>query len=298
MYSQIDSNKRRTWFLIFLFLVFVIGLGYFLSFYLNRFWILPVAVLIALVQAFASYYMADKIALLSCRAQPIKKSDAPELYRIVENLCIADGVPLPKIYLIPTPAMNAFATGRDPKNASLAVTAGLLQKLNKTELEGVVSHELSHIKNYDIRLMMVVVVLVGVITLVSDLFLRSMFFSSDDNSGGGQTRLIGMIIGLVLMILSPILAMIMQMSISRKREFLADASGALLTRYPDGLADALEKIAQDKTPMPTASNATAHLFIENPHIDLSGNHRSWLSKLFDTHPPVAERIARLRGMTR
>lgn len=295
MYNQIDANKQKTGFLIFLFIIFVIGLGWFLSYFLNRFWIMPVAIFIALFQAFLSYYAADTIALLSSGAKPIKKRDASELYRVTENLCLAGGIPVPKIYIIQTPAMNAFATGRDPKNASLAVTAGLLLKLNKTELEGVVSHELSHIKNYDIRLMMVVIVLVGVVTLISDLFLRSLWFSGDDN-GGGQARLIGMIIGICLMILSPLFAMLLQLSISRKREFLADASGALLTRYPEGLADALEKISQDKVPMPTANNATAHLFIENPFLDQQGEHRSWLSKLFDTHPPVEERIKKLRTM--
>lgn len=295
MYNQIDANKQKTGFLIFLFIIFVIGLGWFLSYFLNRFWIMPVAIFIALFQAFLSYYAADTIALLSSGAKPIKKRDASELYRVTENLCLAGGIPVPKIYIIQTPAMNAFATGRDPKNASLAVTAGLLLKLNKTELEGVVSHELSHIKNYDIRLMMVVIVLVGVVTLISDLFLRSLWLSGDDN-GGGQARLIGMIIGICLMILSPLFAMLLQLSISRKREFLADASGALLTRYPEGLADALEKISQDKVPMPTANNATAHLFIENPFLDQQGEHRSWLSKLFDTHPPVEERIKKLRTM--
>jgi len=238
-----------------------------------------------------SYWYSDKIALKLNRAREIKKEDNPELWNIVENLSITAGLPMPKVCIIDDLSPNAFATGRNKEHAVVAVTTGLMQILNKTEIEGVVAHELSHIGNRDILLSTVVVVLVGFISIVIDMFLRSTFFgfgrSRDDREGGG----IMMIIGIVLSILAPIFAMLIQFAISRKREFLADASGALLTRYPEGLASALEKISNVNRPMVHANNATAHLFIANPF----GGAGKKVSNLFSTHPPVEERVKALLG---
>lgn len=277
------------------FLVFVIALGWLFSYAFNSPIILYLAVAIAVVQAIISYYSGDKIALSMSRAEEIKKRDNPELWNAIENLCITSGIPMPKVYIISDPAPNAFATGRDPEHSSVAVTAGLLRDLNKTELQGVVAHELSHIRNYDIRLMMIVVVLVGVIALLSDFFLRSRLFGfgrRDEREGGGQMQLIFLVIAIVAAILAPIATTLIQLAISRKREFLADSSGVELTRYPEGLASALEKISKYKEPMQNVSSATSHLFISNP----LGKKESYLSKLFSTHPPVEERIKALRKM--
>lgn len=300
MYKDIDSNKRRTVFLMGFFLVFVIGLGYLLSFVFNNQFILIIAVVIAVVQALVSYYYSDSITLAVSGAKEVpRKEPFLDLHRVVENLSIAGGLPKPKIYLIDDSAPNAFATGRDPKHASVAVTSGLLDKLNKTELEGVIAHELSHVGNYDIRLMTVVVVLVGVVALLSDFFLRWTWFGGgrrrSDGDGGGQLQLILLIVAIAMAILAPLAATLIQLAISRKREFLADASGALLSRYPEGLASALEKIAKDREPLEVANKATAHLYIENPFKEGSQN-RGFLAGLFDTHPPVGERIKKLREM--
>lgn len=301
MYKEIDSNKTKTVVLMGAFFVFVIGLGYFLSWYFNNTAILFIAVVVAIVQSLVSYYYSDSIALAVSQAQVVpRKEPFLELHRIIENLSITAGIPEPKIYLIDDSAPNAFATGRDPKHASIAVTSGLLEKLNKNELEGVIAHEMSHIGNYDIRLMTVVVVLVGVVALLSDWFLRWSFWGGgrrrNDNEGGGQIQAIFMILALILVILSPIIATIIQLSISRKREFLADASGALLTRYPEGLASALEKISKDHEPLEVANKATAHLYIESPFKKDGEDARSWFANLFETHPPASERIKRLRAM--
>lgn len=293
MYKQIDANKFRTGLLITIFIIFVIGLGYLLSWYFGNYLILAIAVIVALVQAWVSYYYSDKIALAVSRAREVpRKEPFLELHRLVENLAITAGIPKPNIYVINDSAPNAFATGRDPKHAAIAVTTGLLDKLNKTELEGVIAHEMSHIGNYDIRLMTIVVVLVGIIALLSDWFLRWTWFGGrrDDNEGGGQLRLIMFIIAIALAILAPLVGTLIQLAISRKREFLADASGALLTRYPEGLASALEKIAKDPEPLEVANRATAHLYIENP---VKGKN---VSALFMTHPPVEDRIKKLRAM--
>ncbi|MBI4427420.1 MAG: zinc metalloprotease HtpX [Candidatus Magasanikbacteria bacterium] len=293
MYSQIDSNKRKTVLLVAIFLVFIIALGWFIGVYLNYgYGILVFAVVFSVLTSLTSYYKGDSIALSSTKAQAIKKEDNPYVYRMVENLCITAGAPTPKVYIIDSPALNAFATGRDPQHASIALTTGIISALENEELEGVIAHELSHIKNYDIRLMTIVVVLVGMIALISNFFFRARLFGgkrdSDNRGGGGQLGGIIMIIGLVLLILSPIIAELIKLAISRKREYLADASGALLTRYPEGLARALEKISQSKIPLATASSATAHLFISNPL--KSGT----FSNLFSTHPPIEERVKRLR----
>ena len=297
MYNQIDSNKRNTVLLIGIFLVVIIFLGWFFSYQFNNQLILVIAVIIAVSQAFISYYYSDKITLAISGAHEVKHNENPQLYHIVENLCITAGLPVPKIYIIDDSAPNAFATGRDPKHAVICVTRGLLDKLNKTELEGVISHELSHIGNFDIRLMTITVVLVGIVSLLSDWFLRWSWWGDsrrrDDNSQlGGILALVA----IILVILSPIIAQLIKLAISRKREFLADASGALLTRYPDGLANALEKIARDHEPLEAANKATAHLYIENPFKEGEKRSVSWFANLFNTHPPVEERIKKLRAI--
>jgi len=246
---------------------------------------------------FISYFYSDKIVLSMTHAKPVTFEENPELYRIVENLCITAGLPMPKIYILPELAPNAFATGRNPKNAAIAVTEGLLRKLDRSELEGVIGHELSHIGNRDVLLQTVVVVLVGTVSILADIFTRTAFWNGGrkNNENGGIFSAILMLIGIVFIILSPLIAQLIQLAISRKREFLADASSALLTRYPEGLARALEKIAANPTPMRYASTATAHLYIANPF--KGKQSQSWLVKLFMTHPPVEERIKALREMS-
>jgi len=295
LYSQAASNVRKTWLYLTGFLVFVVALGWFFSCLLNNYVFLIIAVILAFFQTFFSYWHSDKIVLAMSRAKPIEKKDNPELYRIVENLCITAGLPLPKIYIIPEEQPNAFATGRDAKHAAIAVTRGLLEKLERSELEGVIAHELSHIGNKDILLSTVIVVLVGVVAVLSNFFLRISFWGgmrnrNSRNSGGAVLA----ILGILAAVLAPIAATLIQLAVSRKREFLADASGALLTRYPEGLARALEKISRDSTPMRRASSSSAHLFIESPF--RGEQSENWFIKLFSTHPPVEERIKALRGM--
>lgn len=297
VYKEIGSNKRRTIFLVFFFLIFIIGLGWIFSRVLGIYWIFPAAIIFASIQALVSYWYSDKITLAVSQAHEITHDENKELFHLVENLCIAAGLPIPKIYVIEDSSPNAFATGRDPKHAVICYTRGILDKLDKAELEGVTAHELSHVGNYDIRLMTVVVILVGFVALISDWFLRISFWGGgDDNRDSGQLGLILMIVGIVLAILAPIFAVILQLALSRNREYLADSSGALLTRYPEGLARALEKISADKEPLKVANKATAHLFIANPLKDHEGTSRGWFSHLFDTHPPIEERIKRLREM--
>lgn len=294
IYSEISSNKRKTALLITFFLVLIIALGYVFSQWMQAPALLPIAVIFSIGMSLGSYFYSDKIVLSMSHAKEIKRTDDPDLYHTVENLAIAAGLPTPKVYLIDDSAPNAFATGRDPKHAVLCITSGLRSKLSKPELEGVIAHELSHVGNYDIRLSTIIVVLVGVITLLSNWMLRASFFGgrrrSNDNN---QLGAIFMIVGLVLAILSPIAATLIQLAISRKREYLADASGALLTRYPEGLASALKKISADTEPLEAANNATAHLYIVNP---LHGNPSAF-SRLFDTHPPIQDRIKRLEEMS-
>lgn len=251
------------------------------------------AVALSLVMALISYFSGDKVALFAASARPITRDENPYLYRLVENLCITAGISPPKIYIIDDPAMNAFATGRSPKHASIAFTTGIVQKLENEELEGVIAHELSHVKNYDIRVMTVVIILVGTIALLADWFLRaSIFGGRRDNHERGQIGIILFVLGIILAILSPLIAQLIQLAVSRKREFLADADGALLTRYPEGLARALEKIQNSHTPLRRANTATAHLFIANPF----GQGRKHFARLFSTHPPVEERIRILRSL--
>lgn len=295
LYTQAESNIRKTWLLMTSFLIFIIALGWLFSYLLDNPLFLVIAVILAVFQSFLSYWYSDKIVLAMTRAKPVEKKDNPELYRIVENLCITAGLSLPKIYIIDEAQPNAFATGRDEKHAAIAVTRGLLEKLERAELEGVISHELSHIGNRDMFLQTIVVILVGVVAMISNLFLRISYFGGRRERERDSTQAILMIFGLIAAILAPIAATLIQLAISRKREFLADATGALLTRYPEGLARALEKISADSNPLGVASNSTAHLFIASP---FRGREvKSWFVKLFMTHPPVEERIKALREMS-
>lgn len=295
-YTQIDSNKRRTFILIFAFLIFIIGLGWVFSQALGSPGILFGAVIFSILMSIGSYWYSDKIILAISKAKEISKKDAPELYRVVENLSITAGLPMPRIYIIDDSAPNAFATGRDPNHAVVCVTSGLLQKLEKPELEGVIAHEMSHVGNYDIRLMAVVTILVGIVVLMSDWFIRISFWGGDRDEDRGELGMILMVIGIVLALLSPLFATLIQLAISRKREYLADATGVQLTRYPEGLARALEKISADTEPLEVANKATAHLYIANPLKGHQGTRRGWFANLFNTHPPIEERIKRLRGM--
>jgi len=296
LYSQAESNVRKTWFLILFFLIFIIALGSLFSYLLDNSIILVIAVIFSVFTSFFSYWYSDKIVLKMFHAQPIEKRDNPELYRLVENLCIASGLPLPKIYILPELQPNAFATGRDEKHAVVAVTQGLLDKLERAELEGVIAHELSHVKNKDILLGTVIVILVGIVALLSNWFLRISFWGGGrrNSKEGGYLGLIIIALGIVAAILAPLAASLIRLSISRKREFLADASGALLTRYPEGLARALEKISSDPNQMKRGSNSTAHLFISSPF--RGAQSKTWFTKIFMTHPLVEERVNALRGM--
>ncbi len=294
LYHQQDSNIAKTWVLMILFLMVVISIGYFFSFYYQSPSILYFAVVFSLLMNIGSYWFSDKIVLRISRARPVTRAEAPDYWNTVENLSITAGLPMPKIYIIDDPAPNAFATGRNKEHAAVAATTGLLNMMDKTELEGVIAHELSHIGNKDILLSTVVVVLVGLVTLLSDFFLRMSFWGGNrGNNREGNAGAILAIIGIVLAILTPIIATLIQLAISRRRESLADADGALLTRYPEGLASALEKIAGYKRPMLHANNATAHLYISNP-FGPDNKKVSAIARLFMTHPPLADRIAALR----
>lgn len=294
IYNQADRNTRLTWVYITGFLVFVIAIGYVFAGAMNNSLILYIAVIFSILMSFGSYWWSDKIVLAMSKAKPVTHENFREIYHIVENLCITAGLPVPKIYLIEDSAPNAFATGRNPEHGVICLTTGIIQKLEKSELEGVIAHELSHIGNKDILLSTVVVVMVGFVTLLADWFRNWTFFGgrrrSSDSEGGGQLQMILMIAAIILSILAPIAAILMQLAISRKREFLADADGALLTRYPEGLARALEKISADPEKLEVANRATAHLYIANP---FKGKK---VSKLFMTHPPIEERVKVLRGM--
>lgn len=296
LYTLAEKNVRKTWFYLTGFFLFIIGLGWLISYFLQSTIILWLAVILSILMSFFSYWYSDKVVLKMTRARPIERKDNPELYRIVENLCITAGLPLPRIYILNEEQPNAFATGRDPKHAVVVVTRGLLDRLEKPELEGVIAHELSHIGNRDILLSTIIVVLVGVVVLATDFFLRVSFWGGrgSNREGGGQARAIMFLMALALYILAPLLATLMRLAISRKREFLADASGALLTRYPEGLVRALEKISQDPHSLKVANNATAHLYIASPFKGKA--QTSWIHKLFMTHPPIKERVRALREM--
>ena len=298
-WDHVGSNTFKTWLIMFLFSVFTVfvvyifarGFGYDETSALS---LVGFSFIMAGVMNFVSYYFSDKIVLGISGAKQIDLKSNKELYRIVENLCIAAGLPLPKIYIIDDSAPNAFATGRDPKHAAIAFTTGILQKLNKQELEGVTAHELSHVGNRDTLVMAVVSVLVGTIALLADFFMRSMWFGGNRNndSKGGNT--IFLILAIVAAILAPIVATLIQLAVSRRREFLADASGILLTRHPQGLASALQKISSDKEALEVANRGTAHLYIVNP---LKGKEaKQWLAGLFNTHPPIEARVKALMEM--
>lgn len=295
IYTQADSNTRKTWFLLTGFLVFIIALGWLFSYLLNSDIILYIAVFLSVFMSFGSYWWSDKIVLKMYKAEAIEKKDNPELYRVVENLCITAGLPFPKIYITPDMQPNAFATGRDKNHAVVCVTQGLLNRLDKTELQGVLAHELSHIGNKDMLLSTVVAVLAGVIAILANFFLRISFFGGQRRGrNDGEAGAILAIVGIFAAILAPIAATLVQLAISRKREFLADADGALLTRYPEGLARALEKISSDQTPMKITNDAASSLFIDLPYKGQQKTH--WFTKLFSTHPPIEERIKALRDM--
>ena len=296
-WDHISGNILKTWVIMFFFSLFTVtivyvfakGLGYD---NIGGLGITGFALIITGIMNFASYYWSDKIVLGISGAKPIEKKDNPQLYRLVENLCIAAGLPSPKIYIMQDSATNAFATGRNPQHAVICFTSGILQKLNKPELEGVIAHELSHVGNRDTLLMGVVSILVGTIALVSDGFMRLMWYGG--NRDRDRNNGIFLVIAIISAILAPIVATLIQLAVSRRRELLADASGVLLTRYPEGLASALEKISNDKEPLEAANRGTAHLYITNP---LKGQDaKSWLSNLFNTHPPIAERVRILRSM--
>lgn len=295
MYNQITANKRKSFLLIAIFVGIIIALGWLFDQYTGSYNGVMVAIAISFLMSLFSYYSGDKMALWTAGAKPIKKEDHPYVWRLIENLCITAGLSLPKVYLISDPAPNAFATGRDPQHASLALTTGIIERLENEELEGVIAHELSHIKNYDIRLMMIVIVLVGTIAFLADWLMRGFFWGQwgqrEERRSGLEAILL--VAGVILALLSPLVAQLIQLAVSRRREFLADASGALLTRYPEGLARALEKISAYKNPMTRANNATAHLYFANP---FGQKAIRGLAKLFSTHPPIEERIKTLREM--
>jgi heat shock protein HtpX len=298
IYDRIGANRRNTFLLLFVFVALLAGASIAIGVVLGLpYPLAPLLIIPFLLIALMMYYSAPQVALAISQARQVTKADEPELYRTVENLCIGAGLPMPKVYVIEDGSPNAFATGRDPDHAAIAVTRGLLQKLDKLELEGVIAHELSHIGNYDIRVMTIVVVLVGLTALMADFALRLTLFGAGRRSrnrgrGGGAGVVIIYAIALVAIILTPIAAQLIRFAISRQREFLADASAALLTRYPEGLARALEKISVDPDPLEVANKATAHLYINNPLHE----HKSFLNNLFSTHPPIEERIQLLRAM--
>ena len=296
VYDEIASNRWRTWLMIGSFIVLVALLAYVLGAYWfggnAGLFVLPFALAISSVSALGSYFAGDKIVLGMSQAHEVTDQQEPQLHHVIEELAIGAGIPKPKVYVIEDSAPNAFATGRDPKHSSVAVTRGLLTKLDRNELQGVLAHELSHVRNFDIRVMLIVAVLLGMVALISDWIFRSMFWGGRgrDRDRGGNPILL--VVAIVLAILTPIIAQLIQLAVSRRREYLADASGALLTRYPAGLASALRKIAADKDALEVANKATAPLYIANPLHD----EPRFLDGLFDTHPPIQERIKRLEAM--
>ena len=297
-YTQISSNRFKTWLIMLIFAFSITFIVYVFTTALgfrgpSALGFSGIALIIAGLMNFFSYYNSDKIVMAISGAKQIQKKDNPTLFRTVENLCIASGLPMPKVYIIDDSAPNAFATGRDPAHAAIAFTTGILDKLSKLELEGVTAHELSHVGNYDTRLMTIVSILVGTVALAADFFLRISFYSRRDRDREGNALI--MVIGLIMAILAPIIATLIQLAISRRREFLADASGSLLTRNPDALADALLKISKDKDPLEVANKATAHLYIVNPFKE---EHKlvGIFANLFNTHPKIEERVKALRAM--
>ena len=294
LYTHQGANIRKTWLLMTVFLLVVIGFGYLASYLLGDVSILYIAVIFAIVMNVGSYWFSDKLVIKMTGAQPVTMATHPMLWNTVENLSITAGLPMPKVYVVNDPAPNAFATGRDPEHAAVAATSGLLSILSQTELEGVMAHELSHIGNRDMLVSTVAVVLAGFVAILADFFMRAMVFGGGDRDN--KAGIIFLVLGIVGIILAPLAAQMIQMAISRKREYLADASGALLTRYPEGLASALEKISMYSQPMQRANTATAHLFIADPFGNNHGTLRQKISNLFQTHPPASDRIRILREM--
>ena len=297
LYEQRASNVRRTWALIIVFAIVVIGIGYVAAWYFGNPSILLIASVIAIATNFYAYWASDKLVLSLSHARPASREEFFDFYTVTENLAITAGLPMPKLYVIDDHAPNAFATGRDEKHAVVAATTGILSILTRTELEGVIAHELSHIKNRDILLMTVAVVLTGFVAIVADIFLRMSLFGGGgrNREGGGNTLFL--VIAVVGIILAPIAAKLIQLAISRRREYLADASGTLLTRYPQGLASALEKISNANIPLHHASHATAHLFIDEPFGKPEQSRFAWVERLFSTHPPIKERVKRLLSVS-
>lgn len=296
LYTQQAKNIRKTWFLMTIFFVIVIAIGYALNWYYNSPVIMYFAIIFAVLMNVGSYWWSDKLVVSMTGAKPADPQVHGDLINVVENLAITAGLPMPKVYVVNDPAPNAFATGRSPEHAVVAVTTGLLSILDRTELEGVMAHELSHVGNRDMLVSTVAVVLAGFVAIIADIFLRSMMFGGGDRDS--KAGVLFLILGVVGIILAPIAAQLIQMAISRKREYLADATGALLTRYPEGLASALEKISSYSQPMKRANNATAHLFIADPFGPQKKSFSQKISNLFQTHPPAGERIKILREMGR
>jgi heat shock protein HtpX len=302
LYDRIASNVRKTWGLMIIFVLVTAAIGYVFGWYMGvGYWGVGIAVAFAIVMTWGSYFSSDKIALSMSRAKPADEIQYRQLHNIVEGLALAAGLPKPRVYVVDDTAPNAFATGRNPEHAAIAVTRGLMAKLNREELEGVIAHELSHIQNRDTLVMTIAVTLVGVIVLLADWFMRAMWWGGGgDRDRGGGLGLPFAIIGVLLLILAPLIAQLLQFAISRQREFLADADGVLLTRHPEGLINALGKLKEDQTVVRTASKATAHLWIESPiarnAAEAGGRARGTrLNRLFNTHPPLDERIEALRG---
>jgi heat shock protein HtpX len=299
LYEQISQNKRRTWLLVAVFMLVVFGIAFLIT-WLLKFGIAGViiAAVIAIGSAAASYYNSDKVALAMSRAKPAPEEEYRRLHNLVEGLCIGAGIPKPRLYVVDDPSPNAFSTGRNPNHSAVAVTTGLLEKMNRVELEGVLAHELSHIRNYDILVSTLAVTMVGLVALMSDLFLRFAFWggmNDREDSNDNPLGIVLVIFGFIAILFAPLIAQLMQLAISRQREYLADASGVQITRYPPGLISALEKLKDDHTHIHTASKATAHMWIEAP-LDEDEKKTRKFDNLFMTHPPLDDRIARLEEM--
>jgi len=298
MFDEVRKNKIRSWFLIFFFIILIGILGAAFGLYIDSIFAgVIIAVIIGIVYTLIVYNSGDKMVLSMSGARPVTKQEYPHLYHTIEGLAVSAGIPTPKAYVIEDSAMNAFATGKDPEHASITVTTGLLKTMNRQELEGVIAHEMSHVKNYDIRMMMLTAVLVGIVVLLSDFMLHSFLWGShgrrSSNKSGGQLQIIFIVVGLLLAILAPLIGEMIKLAISRKREYMADANAAILTRYPPGLASALKKISADPDPLVDKANkATAHLFISTPF----RKKKTFMTKLFSTHPPIGDRIAKLEEM--
>ena len=295
-YEEISRNKRTTYLLFLVFFVLIFVLGYVFSFLMDSYIFVPIFGIFAIIYTLFTYYNSDKIITAISGAKQVTKEQQPKLHNVVEEMTIASGLPKPRIYVIHDTAINAFATGRDPEHSVVCVTTGAIDKLSRAELTGVVAHEMSHIKNYDIRVMTIAAVLVGLSVLLSDFLLRMFLWGNlggnRNNRGGGQITIVAIVVGLLLAILTPFIAQAIRLAISRKREYLADASAAQMTRYPEGLAGALTKIKNDPEILEAANKATAHLYIANP----LKNRKMWLKNMFSTHPPIDDRIAKLNAM--